>query len=1031
MANVLFAQSIPEGRQVTHREQTLRSYDPFTAEEIWKRIKIPPSPALTPEEAIASFKTAPGFRVECVAAEPLVVDPVMFEFDPDGRIWAVEFRGWMLDIEGTGEGDPIGQVVVLEDTDGDTFMDKSTVFLDKLVMPRTVSFVKGGVLVSEPPHLWYCRDTDGDLKCDSKTLVGKYGRPGNPEHTENGLMPAMDNWIYSANASIRHRFADGKLIEDRTLDRGQWGITQDDYGRLFYNYENKPLHADLFPSAYVLRNKHLDHGRSTPGMNVDIAAKAREVFPIRVTPGVTLGGNELREDGTLRTFTIACGPSIYRGDQFPADFRGGAIIPEAAGNLVRLARIKGDGVHLEAKNAFDRREFLASTDERFRPVCSRTGPDGAVYVCDLYRGVIEHVIYMMPYLRNQILSRGLDKPTGLGRIYRIVHEDKPLGPRPHMSGETSLELVNHLSHANGWWRDTAQRLLVERKAVDAADALRDLAKQGPIALGRMHALWTLEGIGQLDWETVQAAIGDKQARVRSTALRLSERFFDASHKLEVLSQLESAYADDRPMVRLQLLLTLGELDDQRAEKLMLAILLDQPDTVFRAAAVSGLEGRELEFLARLLNQPDWSAEKERQSNVVQVLAQAIIHEGKPKRVASLLDLAAAEMQQHVWRADAIMAGILLSKNSRSKWPTPIELANRPAILGPLVDSPQTSRQQQAAQLVRIITWPGDTMERPQRPVVHPLTAEQEKRRKIGKAVYMATCFSCHKENGLGQPGQAPPLADSEWVNGPPDRLVRIVLQGLHGPIQVNGEQWNLTMPGLGQSPLLNDDRLAGVLTYIRRAWDNYGEPVEPQLIASVRQATAGRTALWSVEGLLNPELAANEKPAEPTDPLELYRPALADGDKDRGRRLFHTDLRIRCNACHKVGQVGGGFVGPDLSEVGSRAKREELLESLIVPSAKIVKGYETILIVTDSGAIHSGTLVSDNSKEVVLGLPTGGSVTIAVDEIEERVASTISNMPPMAKVFTVQEIADLVAYLESLWAAPDRSEQSQSPVQPK
>ena len=234
----LLAQSVPKERQITHREQSLTPYDPFSADELFKRIKIPPSPALTPAEALKSFQVAPGFRIECVAAEPLVVNPVMFEFDADGRIWVVEMRGYMRDLEGSDEGTRIGNVVVLEDTNGDSVMDRSTVFLDKLVMPRTLSFVAGGLLVAEPPNLWYCRDIDGDLKCDEKRLVGTYGRPGNPQHTDNGLFHALDNWLYSADCNFRHKFIDGQLLWEPMARRGQWGVTQDDYGRLFYNYEN-------------------------------------------------------------------------------------------------------------------------------------------------------------------------------------------------------------------------------------------------------------------------------------------------------------------------------------------------------------------------------------------------------------------------------------------------------------------------------------------------------------------------------------------------------------------------------------------------------------------------------------------------------------------------------------------------------------------------------------------------------------------------------------------------------------------------
>jgi putative heme-binding domain-containing protein len=365
----------------------------------------------------------------------------------------------------------------------------------------------------------------------------------------------------------------------------------------------------------------------------------------------------------------------------------------------------------------------------------------------------------------------------------------------------------------------------------------------------------------------------------------------------------------------------------------------------------------------------------------------------------------------------MLTGILDSSNSRARWPEPLLLAQRPVLLDRLASSSVERWHAQANQLLRIITWPGDTTDRETRPVLTKLTPEEEKRRVLGKAIYNATCYSCHNSNGRGKPDQVPPLADSDWVNGKPDRLVRIVLQGLHGPIEVNGQKWNLTMPALGQSPLLNDERLAGLLTYIRRAWDNYGDPVATELIDSIRQATAGRTASWSVEELLNPQQATSDSQVAPADPLAPYRPALTQGDAERGRKLFHTNLKVRCSACHKVGRLGGGFVGPDLTEVGKRLAPEQLLESLIVPSAKIAKGYETLLVITDSSLVHSGILKSENDREIVLALPDGGTATLLLDEIEERIPAGISTMPQMASSFSVEEIADLVAYLKSLQSA--------------
>lgn len=1016
------------GRRITYREQSLKPYDPFAAEELFKKIAIPPAPALSPAEALKSFEIAPGFKLECVAHEPLVCDPVMLEFDPDGRMWVVEMRGWMLDVNGTGEGDPIGQVVVLEDTDGDTLYDKSTVFLDKLVMPRTVSFVQGGVLVAEPPNLWYCVDKDGDLKCDEKTLVGKYGQPGNPEHTDNGLFHAMDNWMYNAKSTVRHRFVDGKLIEEPTVFRGQWGITQDDVGRLFYNYENSSLHVDLIPHEYAKRNKHVQpplRGRAAyTGLNVNLGADAHEVFPIRVTPGITLGGTELREDGTLKTFTIACGPTIYRGDQFPPEFRGTAIIPEAGGNLVRMNLLEGDGAHLKARNAFDRRELLASRDERFRPVCARTGPDGALYICDLYRGIIEHVIFMMPYLRKQILDRGLDTPVHMGRIYRITHEKgKKLEPAPKLANKTSVELVDELSHPNGWRRDTAQRLLVERHEPSFGVGLYQAVQKKTLSpLGRIHALWAIKGLDDfseslLDWHRPPViAYQDDDAHVRVAALRLAERNLKGIQTAEKLFEdLRQLLTDDRPAVQLQLVLTLGTLKLPAADEEIAKILLRHPTELFRAAAVSVMQGREFDLLMRLRDGRNWDAEHERTSGLVEVLAMAVHNEGRPDRVEMLLAMTLLDYvawgEFNTWFSDAVLAGLAVSEQARARWPTPVVLSKEPPLLAKLASNEATAAQ--AKLLRKIVTWPGDTTPRPTKPVVPPLTAVEEKRYKLGEAVYNVTCYSCHKGNGLGQLGQAPPLADSDWVNGPPDRLVRVALHGLNGPITVNDEKWDLKMPGLGGSPVLNDERLAGVLTYIRRAWGNYSAPVEAEFVAQVRAASASRSRPWTVDELEHPEPEASPSVVE-ADPLAPYRPLLAGGSVERGRVLFHQNREVRCNACHKVGESGGGFVGPELTEVGKRADREHLLEALVAPSAKIAKGFETLVVVTTDGAIVSGTFVADDGKSLTIAPPTGGKATIPLGMIEERITSPVSSMPPMGKAFSPEQIADLVAYLKSL-----------------
>ena len=423
--------------------------------------KIPPAPPLSPEEALKTFKLAPGFRIELVACEPMVELPILAQFDADGRMWVVEMRGFMPNVDGVGEQEPVGRVSILEDTDGDGRMDQRTIFLDGLVMPRALALVRGGALVAEPPHLWFCRDTNGDGKCDEKIeIASDYGSQARPEHTANGLVLARDNWIYSLYHTNRYRVANGKWVREPTLNRVQWGLAQDDFGRLFYTSNSDILRGDLIPSHYL--NKR---GLTTKlnGLAAKIVGD-QSVWPIRVNPGINRGyrPNELRAYGTLATVTAACGTCIYRGDNFPEECRGNAFVCEPSGNVVkRNVMSEKDGV-VTATNAYEKAEFLASSDERFRPVNACTGPDGALYIVDMYHGILQHRIYVTSYLRKQIEDRGLDQPQTQGRIYRVVHESKKPGPKPSLSTASSANLVNHLSHANRWAVSRHQPFACER-----------------------------------------------------------------------------------------------------------------------------------------------------------------------------------------------------------------------------------------------------------------------------------------------------------------------------------------------------------------------------------------------------------------------------------------------------------------------------------------------------------------------------------------------------------------------------------------
>ncbi len=850
------AQSVPAERPRTRPASMLTGRAEWEkAAELLKSLNVPPAPPLTPEEALKTFRVAPGFRLELVASEPMVQNPVFFEFDPEGRLWVAEFQGYMRDVKGTGEADPICRLVVLEDTDEDGRMDRSTVYLDQLVMPRSFAFVKGGLLLQEPPKLWFCEDTNGDLRCDRRTEVGTLGVAGNPQHTANGLRYGLDNWLHNADATVRQRWVDGKLEVEPIPKSGQFGVSFDETGRFLTCRESSALHANLIPGEYLLRNPHLAAvvglgGRGASGIDTNIATEAQLVYPIRVTPGITLGAMELREDGRLRTYTIASGTCYYDGDQYGPEARGNVFVPEAGGNLVGRLKLE-PGLRPKAARYYPaEQEFLASTDERFRPINARVGPDGTLYLADLARGIIEHVIFMVPWISDQIRDRNLEAGQNLGRIYRVVRVDRPIDRRrPRLDQATAAELVGHLSHPTGWWRLTSQRLLVERRDPAAVPLLQELARRGANPLGRLHALWTLEGCGVLERDTLAAMMEDGDEWVRAAAIRLAERRSGAEQEAQLLARVTRALEDPSPSVRLQATLVASALQTPQALPVVARLVRGGPDPLFRVAALTGLHHRELELVQLLVAESSGRAPSGAAEAALLALAtQCVLDSAEPGRISNLLDtLAGARGPDHWQQAAALDAARAYGLSSKRR-NQPMTLAREPSSLIKLARGADPAIRERAVRLVELFTWPGAGV-LAATPRETPLSPAELQRVASGREVFAMYCAPCHQLTGTGAPNLAPPLVGSEWVSGATEPLIRIVLHGVYGPIQVAGKTWNLAMPGLGASGVLDDDRVAAVLSYVRHAWGDGVGLVDPAQVTTVRQATTARTLPWTAEEL--------------------------------------------------------------------------------------------------------------------------------------------------------------------------------------
>jgi len=696
-------------------------------------VNTSPSPAfLSPEESMKQIYLQKGYHLELVASEPMIHEPVQIAWDGNGRMFVAEMNTYMQDANGTGEMKPVCTVKRLEDTNGDGKMDKSVVFIDKLVLPRMILPLDDRLLVAETwdNSVYSYRDTNNDGVADEKIRVftNDSENRANLEHQRSGLVWNLDNKIYVTVENVRYQYDQGMLKAEYLHEGpgGQWGLANDNYGRLYFSAAGGEA-----PALGFQQNPYF--GRLDFGDQYNDEFQA--VWPVISTPDVQGGPGRLRPDSTLNHFTACTGQSIYRGNSLPADLNGDLLICEPVGRLIRRAKVINTRGKITLRNAYDKEEFIASSDMNFRPVNSITGPDGSLYIVDMYRGIIQESEWTKPgsYLRPKIIERGLEKNIGRGRIYRVVYDGlKRDKTKPAMLSQPSRQLVQYLSHPNAWWRETAQKLIVIRGDQSVVPQLVTMASSAREPLGRIHALWTLDGLKSLDRPVLLTALKDQDAEVRRTAVWIAEgavRKGDA----ELVNALESLKHDPSADVRFQLALTLRFSGSEKARAIIEELVQHNP-----------------------------------------------------------ADLALVESQKRFWA----------------------DMDRRKA------------REQEGRRL-----------------------AEADRKLITDGAVsFKQLCATCHGADGkgvnIGGGMPAPALAGSRDVTGDPEKLIKILLHGLTGP--VNGKNYTDAMPAMGAN---TDEYIASVLSYIRNDLGNKASVIKPDEVKKIRERTRGRDQPWTMKEL--------------------------------------------------------------------------------------------------------------------------------------------------------------------------------------
>jgi putative membrane-bound dehydrogenase-like protein len=959
-----------------------------------------PAGPLSPKEELATLRVPKGLRIELVASEPDVVDPVAMAFDEDGRMFVAEMRGYPNGGLGTGTITS-GQVRLLEDKSGDGHYQATRVYADGLRFPTGVMPWKGGLIVCNAPDILYF-----DESGRRRVLYTGFG-VHNIQQLVNSPQWGLDNWVYAISAgnggditSPEKPDAPAVQLRNRGIrfhpetpgslepmsGGGQYGLSADDWQQYFTATNAQHLRHFVLPDHYLRRNPALavsattldipDHGPACLVHRISPFEAWRVERTTRRAQGPEakrFPSTELVPGGYI---TSACSPVVYTADVFPTAFRNNSFVCDPANNLVHRDILEAKGATFVARRADADCEFLASTDTWFRPVHLTIGPDGALYVLDFYREAIETPLS----LPDDIKAKMNLESRGRGRIWRVVPEGKVTRRRPALSKAKSSELARHLEDGNSWWRLTAQRLLIERQDKSVVKQLEDMSKQSKSPQGRAHALWTLHGLGALNDDLVQAALADTSAGVREQGLRLADGRLAASAKLQLA--VAALLTDEAPRVRFQLAFTLGQADTPETISTLAALARrDLEDTWLQSAVLSSAGHSAPRLLEILTREPDFrDAAGPAQLQFLTRLAALVAARPEEAELARAVGLLATDARSSAWQV-AILEGLGQG------------LQNTPRPLNKLWEHPPAGLADAVARAQVLFKRAAETAENSKAAAAERLTAI----RLLGFGPFAVASKALPHLLSPQQPSAIQLASVRSLSQHNQSGVAEALLAG-----------WS------GHSPAVRREIVEALFSRANRL---------PALLSALEKNAlqAGQLDLARVEQLRkHPDakirqraaaLLAGQQAGDRQKLVAQYRDALElRADSAHGKAVF----KKVCATCHRL-ENEGTEVGPDLLSALRNKSRETLLNDILDPSREVDGRYINYQITTKTGRVFTGLIAAETATSVTLRRAEKAEDTILRNQIEEIQGTAKSVMPDGLEMqLSKQDLADVIGYLQAV-----------------